>query len=251
MPISSCRNRGGVFRRKSRHLSLPHHPPLSVLLCRPSAKMSKEMFKNVANSPGVGMCGAGHFHCHCLHPCSGCHTLSGTWGPYFLALDPLGLQVALGPSLLSGRTHCFRLHGFIPAAVRGYSHSGPQGTESGCGKWEIDTWVPPSSLWPRVCPTSPVLLLHSLPLSSSPGHAGSSPYLPLLTWAWPFPRRKSESSRHHVSQALTYGPLVMCDSYCGSLSGTVQPKGLLTVSVFLYLRGLFSPDQTQTRKNDM
>lgn len=28
-------------------------------------------------------------------------------------LDPLGLQVALGPSLLSGRTHCSRLRGFL------------------------------------------------------------------------------------------------------------------------------------------
>lgn len=245
MPISSCRNKGRVSRRKGRHLPPPRHPPPSVLLCRPFAKMSREMFKNIASSPGMGTCGAGHFHCYCLRPRSGCQTLSGTWGP-----GPSGLASGLRTFLAFWKDTLFQAP-WVPAAVWDHSYSGPQGTESGCGKWEMTLGSRLSSLWSRVCPTGPVLHLHSPPLSSSLRACWAISLPPTSDLGLTFPQRRSEGSRHHVSQALSYGPLVMCDSYCGSLSGTIQLKGLLTVSAFLYLRGLFSPDQTQTRKNDM
>lgn len=136
----------------------------------------------------MGMCGAGHIHCYCLLPCSDCHTLSGTWGSYFLASGPSGLASGLGTFLAFWKDTLFQALWVHSCSSSGPQSQWPLGTKSGCGKWEIDTWVPSlSSVWPRVCPPSPGLHLHSPPLSSSPGHAGPSPYLPLLTWAWPCP----------------------------------------------------------------
>lgn len=81
------------------------------------------MFKNIASSPGMG----------CVGPATSTVTVCAralVVRPSLAlgVLDPLGLQVALGPSLLSGRTRCSRLRGFlqqfgttVTVALRGQS----------------------------------------------------------------------------------------------------------------------------------
>ena len=212
-------------------------------------RLPKKCLKITINSH-ISVCGRGsweggagggnYFRCYCLHPYSGC-PVSGilAWDLCFLAPGASGLAGSCGTFLTFWKVT-------LPQV---YNQSGPW-DRAGVGQTEGAqplglVFLPPGPGW---CSSRSSCAPSSPPLSPPLRTCWDISPPPASDLGLVFSPREDGNSRCPESQALTCGPLVMWDSDYGSLSDTIQPKGLLTISAFPHPRGLFSPGQTQTRK---